>query len=52
MSTTALERAWYAYWLNALLCYGVVILTFVGALHWGYAVKRDARGLGAWIQYG
>ena len=38
--------------LRALLGYGAVILSFVGALHWGYAVRRDARGWAAWIQYG
>ncbi|MEO6564439.1 MAG: DUF3429 domain-containing protein [Casimicrobiaceae bacterium] len=48
----ALESAWYAYWLNALALYGAVILSFVGALHWGYAVRRDARGASAWMQYG
>jgi hypothetical protein len=42
---------WYVYWLVALSYYGAVILTFVGALHWGYALKRDARGGGAWLQY-
>jgi hypothetical protein len=29
-----------------------VILTFVGALHWSYALKRSASGAGAWLQYG
>lgn len=38
--------------LGALLGYGAVILSFVGALHWGYAVRRDARGRAAWVQYG
>lgn len=43
---------WYGYWLMALSYYGAVILTFVGALHWGYALKRCARGGKAWSQYG
>lgn len=43
---------WYAYWLVALSHYGAVILTFVGALHWGYAIKRNARGRDACLQYG
>jgi hypothetical protein len=43
---------WYVYWLVALSYYGAVILTFVGALQWAYAVKRSARGGGAWLQYG
>ena len=38
--------------LGALLRYGAVILTFVGALHWAYAVRRAAHGSSAWIQYG
>ena len=42
---------WYVYWLVALSYYGAVILTFVGALHWGYALKRNARGRDAWVQY-
>ena len=43
---------WHAYWLTALSHYGAVILTFVGALHWGYALKRGAQGSSAWLQYG
>ncbi len=43
---------WYVYWLTALSQYGAVILTFVGALHWGYALKRGAQGSTAWLQYG
>jgi hypothetical protein len=44
--------AWYHYSLMALAYYGAVILTFVGALHWGYALKRSALGGEAWLQYG
>lgn len=32
--------------------YGAVIVSFVGALHWGYAVQRDAQGGEAWARYG
>lgn len=32
--------------------YGAIILAFVGALHWGYAVRDDARGTAAWVRYG
>jgi Protein of unknown function (DUF3429) len=32
--------------------YGATIVSFVGALHWGYAVRDDARGAQAWIRYG
>ncbi|MBX3661256.1 MAG: DUF3429 domain-containing protein [Burkholderiales bacterium] len=42
----------HVYWLTALSYYGAVILAFVGALHWAYAVKRGAEGRSAWIQYG
>ena len=34
-----------ALWWQALLAYGAVILSFVGALHWGFAMVL--RGLGA-----
>jgi hypothetical protein len=43
---------WHADSLKALVCYGAVILTFVGALHWGYAVRRPAGESGIWLQYG
>jgi hypothetical protein len=43
---------WYVYSLTALSQYGAVILAFVGALHWGYALQRGARGQTAWLQYG
>ena len=43
---------WYGYSLMALSYYGAVILTFVGALHWGYALKRTALEGEAWLQYG
>lgn len=38
--------------LQALATYGAVILSFVGALHWGYAVHANTRGRVAVIQYG
>jgi Protein of unknown function (DUF3429) len=28
-------------WLDALLSYGAVILSFVGALHWGFAMSQS-----------
>jgi len=43
---------WYAFWLGALSHYGALILSFVGALQWGYAVHSGARGARAWMQYG
>jgi hypothetical protein len=45
-------QTWYVYWMVALSHYGAVILTFVGALQWAYALKRSARGSAAWLQYG
>lgn len=39
-------------WLTSLAQYGAVILAFVGALQWGYAVAGQARGAQAWIRYG
>ena len=45
-------ETWYVYWMTALSNYGAVILTFVGALQWAYALKRSARGSSAWLQYG
>lgn len=38
--------------LLTLAHYGATILSFVGALHWGYAVRDDARGATAWGRYG
>ena len=43
---------WYAFWLGTLSYYGALILSFVGALHWGYAVHSGVRGARAWMQYG
>lgn len=40
------------FFVLSLVCYGAVILSFVGALHWGYAVRSDVRGGWSWIQYG
>jgi hypothetical protein len=38
--------------LVVLVQYTAVILSFVGALHWGYALKEDAQGGQAWLRYG
>ena len=32
--------------------YGALIVSFVGALQWGYAVQRDAQGGEAWARHG
>jgi hypothetical protein len=45
-------EVWLGYSLMALSYYGAVILTFVGALHWGYALKRSAFAEATWMQYG
>ncbi len=42
----------YAYWLATLAQYGAVILSFVGALHWAYAVRGGDQGVRAWMSYG
>lgn len=39
-------------WLPMLAGYGAVILSFVGALHWGYAVRDAPLGPEAWLRYG
>lgn len=46
------DGTWHVYWLTALSYYGAVIVAFVGALHWGYALKRGVADREAWIQYG
>lgn len=38
--------------LHALIGYGAVILSFVGALHWSHAMHVGARGSRAWVLYG
>jgi len=43
---------WYAVWLSTLAQYGAVILSFVGALQWGYAAQSNAQGAQAWMRYG
>ena len=49
-----LDGARSALWWPALLAYGAVILSFVGALHWGFAMALPAlgaaqrQGLWAW----
>jgi len=35
---TAFDHADVVFWSQALFSYGAVILTFVGALHWGFAL--------------
>ena len=32
--------------------YGAVILSFVGALQWAYAVREEDAGLRAWLRFG
>jgi Protein of unknown function (DUF3429) len=47
-----LAITWYAFWMQLLAQYAALILSFVGALHWGYAVMSKTQGLRAWVQYG
>ena len=39
-------------WLPALAGYGTVILSFVGAVHWGFAVRDAPTGAAAWWRFG
>jgi len=41
-----------ARWLSLLVAYKTVITSFIGALHWGYAVAVNATGTRAWRMYG
>ncbi len=40
------------FFLTSLTQYGAIIVTFVGALQWGYGVRSDIRGGWSWVQYG
>ncbi|MDA0821634.1 MAG: DUF3429 domain-containing protein [Proteobacteria bacterium] len=48
----AYEPEWSGPLLAALASYAAVILSFVGALHWGYAVQAKSAGRLAFVQYG
>ncbi|MBM4228291.1 MAG: DUF3429 domain-containing protein [Gammaproteobacteria bacterium] len=39
-------------WRSLQADYGAVILSFVGALHWGYALQSGISGPSAWLRYG
>lgn len=43
---------WHTVAQVLLVQYGALILAFVGALHWGYALLQEARGGQAWLRYG
>ena len=50
---SVLDGAHAALWLDALHAYGAVILSFVGALHWGFAmlatdIDDGVNGGGIW----
>ena len=40
--TFFLDRHHGSVWLHMALAYGAVILSFVGALHWGFAMAHPA----------
>lgn len=44
--------AWRPFVLDALLDYAVVILAFMGAIHWGLAMRAEASDARAQIQLG
>lgn len=49
---SALDREHGAWWTQALLGYGAVILSFVGALHWGVAmVAADRESRSGWFAW-
>lgn len=37
---------------QALVAYGAVILSFVGALHWGFATRAESQSAAAWRSFG
>jgi hypothetical protein len=39
---TLLDENHAVYWADGLFAYGAIILSFVGALHWGYALSLGA----------
>ena len=43
---------WYAASQILLTQYGALILSFVGALHWGYAMQQAVKGREAWVRFG
>ena len=43
---------WHAVAQTLLTQYGALILSFVGALHWGYAIEQETKGSEAWLRYG
>ena len=43
---------WYAASQILLTQYGALILSFVGALHWGYAMQQAVEGGEAWVRFG
>ena len=63
-AASAFDPSHAAFWRHALVAYGAVILSFVGALHWGFATVWESHSahyrsrlmgwsvvpaLGAWI---
>jgi len=46
------ESPLYAWWIMSLAQYAAVILAFIGALHWGYAMRSELRAGEAWLRYG
>jgi len=43
---TLLDPTHRVFWQQALLGYGAVILSFVGALHWAFAMREDEAAAG------
>ena len=54
MSASLLDRQHGAVWSDALYAYGAIILSFVGALHWGLAMSQpelSERQRSAWFAW-
>lgn len=43
---------WHAASQVLLVQYGALILSFVGAMHWGYALQQEIKGGEAWRRFG
>lgn len=46
-AASVLDENHAVYWADGLFAYGAIILSFVGALHWGYALSPGASSSAA-----
>ncbi len=52
MGLWAAPFAWREEILNAVLIYGAVILSFIGAVHWGLALRLPSGESESWRRFG